>query len=798
MYISQAESHELDGAVKSFEVALRSFISDVLMSAYPDAKSFNAALQSISISNQLIYSKRFSAKLKALTGNAADVHAKINKCRQAYLTNSFDNDVPYVSDLIDFLLIFFNAHFSNKNIVKDFSSVEEFHYCCTLYHKVRNNLSHPASHPVTLADANKVVYLIENIIASLEDKYFWYCSKVSIESQVTKYKHKTIGALPRAHNLDSARSTHSKLLCRESEIAALYTALLGNDVRQRLAGSVVLYGYGGVGKTAVTTEFLYRLLRDKKDGRFSDLDYLLFFTSKDEYLREHNTTGELYIDSIKPEFSNLSELKGLICSVLKIDDIQSLTKCYGRGIIAIDNIENIEQSEKNKIIDFIKSLPRSVQFIVTSRNEEACEEKIHIKEFKNDNSGIEFVENIIDSEGFDVELDRQKIEQLLNASKGNALIIVQVLNILHRGVSTFDSIRDSLESMRSKNSEMIASFMYKNTFDTALQQLKENGFPATEVMQIISLYDERIELYSISKLSKIDISDAEKICNFLLERLVLVKAGEYYELNEFARRFVFIKLLPDRFELSNIKDKIKSHKERMKKKLSELDSTLDGNSILQTNVAEWQPRNYIDKIVIAELFSLYGEAIKCVSRKDREGYEKKLKELNDHSFITNHPYVPLQKARLLKEGTYKFYRGDATVLSQVEHAYEEAIESVEYDYRYLIGTKAHGSLLMYFGVFLCLQMEQYGRSIRFLENAKNIFEGEKVKPWLICCNSLSIACERKYIETNDKVYRDHLIKVVKQVLSPTIVSDSRFDIERYRKRFSKWLKPDGSLKETAC
>lgn len=139
--------------------------------------------------------------------------------------------------------------------------------------------------------------------------------------------------------------------------------------------------------------------------------------------------------------------------------------------------------------------------------------------------------------------------QILNASKGNALIIIQILNIVDRQVSTFTSITTSLESMRSKNSEMIANFMYKNTFDAALKYLSSNGHPINELLQVISLYDERIELYSISKLLSIGIADAERTCNYLLERLILKKTGEYYELNEFAKRFVFIKLLPDRFQL---------------------------------------------------------------------------------------------------------------------------------------------------------------------------------------------------------------------------------------------------------
>lgn len=787
MYITVEQSINLDKIVKNNEVALRSFVADTLTNSYPNHKSFEIALKSISISDELIYSRRFAAKLKDFVSRSQVIYDLVNRCNASLKNKSFDNDVPYVSDLIDLLLLFFNAHFSDKSVVKDFSSIEEFHYCCTLYHKSRNNLSHPASRPITILDANKVVYFIENIVVSLDEKYFWFYPKNNILDDIKAYKRINSRNINKFHNLLSAVSLHKSLLCRDSIIQALYDSLLGNDYRRRLAGSVVLYGYGGVGKTAITTEFLYRLIRDKMDGKYSDLDYILFFSSKDEYLRDNKTTGELYIDKAKPEFSNLEELQSLICDFLELKDVKDLSNISKKGIIAIDNIENIDSEEKRKIIDFIKSLPRCVHFIVTSRNEEVCEEKIHVEEFKNDELGIQFVCDIIESEGFNVDIDKEKSRSILNVSKGNALIIVQILNILDRNVATFSDITLSLESMKSKNTEIIANFMYKNTFDNALKYLDETGYPVHDVMRIISLYDERIELYSISKLAKIDVSEAERLCNYLLERLVLTKSGEYYELNEFAKRFVFIKLLPDRFELSKIRDKIKNHKERMRKKLAELDSTLTVNSTLHKNVNEWQPRNYIDKIVIAELFSLYGEAIKCVAKRDKISYEKYLKEFNDHSFITNHPYVPLQKARLLKEGIKKFYRGDKNVLTQVEHAYEQAIESIEFDYRYLIGSVAHASLLMLFGVFLSQQLKQNSRAIRFLEDARKYHGPIKNKGWFITSNYLSYAYEAQFNDTKDQAYRDQLKKLVREVISYKGESgQTNFDITQYTDRFRKW------------
>lgn len=177
MYISVEQSLKLDAIVKSNEVALRSFVANILVQAYSDHASFKTALQSISISDELIYSRRFAAKLRDFISRSESIYALVVKCDSALSSKCYDNDVPYVSELIDLLLIFFNAHFNDKNIVKEFSSIEEFHYCCTLYHKSRNNLAHPASRPITILDANKVVYFIENVVASLEGKYFWFYTK---------------------------------------------------------------------------------------------------------------------------------------------------------------------------------------------------------------------------------------------------------------------------------------------------------------------------------------------------------------------------------------------------------------------------------------------------------------------------------------------------------------------------------------------------------------------------------------------------------------------------------------------
>ncbi|MCU6209305.1 hypothetical protein, partial [Enterobacter cloacae] len=248
---------------------------------------------------------------------------------------------------------------------------------------------------------------------------------------------------------------------------------------------------------------------------------------------------------------------------------------------------------------------------------------------------------IIDSEILNVSLSDSQTDRLLDLSKGNSLIIIQVLNSLHRRVVEFDTIVNNLASYSSKDAEIISNFMYKNTFDSAFTALEQKRMPVRDVVILISLYNEKIDLYSVGKLAKIDIPVSEKLCNSLCERLILNKTGEFYELNEFAKRFVFIKLMPDRFQLADLKDKIRTHKEKIKRTLTDVDTTLSANKRLRDNVNEWQPKNYIDKIIIAQTFDLYGKAKSCMLRNDKTGYDKVLKEMQEHSMITNHPYVPI-------------------------------------------------------------------------------------------------------------------------------------------------------------
>ena len=89
--------------------------------------------------------------------------------------------------------------------------------------------------------------------------------------------------------------------------------------------------------------------------------------------------------------------------------------------------ENREDDEKQQIFSFMRKIPREIQFLITSRNEEPCEEKIHLSEFKDYNKGKDFIENYIYTNNFSIELLENDINILLNCTKGNTLLLVQSL-----------------------------------------------------------------------------------------------------------------------------------------------------------------------------------------------------------------------------------------------------------------------------------------------------------------------------------------------------------------------------------
>ncbi|BDS12357.1 ATP-binding protein [Aureispira anguillae] len=794
MYLSTKQTFKLDEIIKSFEVGYRSFIVNKLKINFPTFGEFYDALMEANSKfekTSILHTHKMKNKLKSHIKKARDHYNTINLCENSLKTHSYDNNVPYVSELLDYITIFFNISFHNTGILNHFSSTEEFLYHSKIYHSIRNVLSHPASNRVTIQDAKFTTIFVTKLIRSLSGMYFWYVQSSTIQSKIEEFLNQINNTNVKIHNLNEVGYSHPKIVCRENELNKLNTAILGKGEFYRTAGSFAIYGYGGVGKTALVLEFIYRLLKkiDDSEGKLL-FDFILFFSSKDELLKVSKVSGEFQLAEINKQIDSFSDFQQKLYKKLAISNIEEVGGKYNRGLIVIDNLENLSEQDKESIFQLIKRTPLNTQYLITSRNEEPSDDDLNLKEFRKLNDGKKFIEQYIDQNDLDVILSDDEINGLLAVSKGNTLILVLSLLIIKSGKSSIDKIISELQFIESKNIEIIADFMYKNTFEKALEELEKEGYSPRNLVKVISLYDEPVDLYSASKLAKMSITDAEYICRKLISKLVLDKRNEQYTINEFANSFILIKLLPDKIELGKEKSRIREHKKRIKEQLENLSLKRKKNKKLADIMDDWTPRNYIDKVAIAEVFGLFDKAKIIVKNNNKDEAKKIIQIFNENEKMTNHPYIKFTKARVfslllpLWFGKEKERKKKETV-----RYFEDAIQSIEFSYLYMRNTKSHGAVLWIFGTYIKVSIpEEIQRSTNFLEQARDIFKNlpNAEKNYLSVIGTLVFNYSELLNKTKDRAYR-HKIKFHHKIMANNKSKIIRlgYNYERYIKRYNK-------------
>ncbi|TAE15597.1 MAG: hypothetical protein EAZ95_08500 [Bacteroidetes bacterium] len=724
MYLSIQSSHKLNEVVLNFEVAYRSFIAENMVIKFPTENDFKIVLEDLStktVQTSIIFSHRFSEKIKAIKKEYKKHYKVLQDCNAAFNLKIINEiEAPFVSTLNDYVTIFYNSYFANTDLLKGISP-NDYLFLAEKYHKIRNDLFHPATCKILLTDAKEITQFLRKISLNIDSIYFWYVNKIELEKSIQAFIESIEGNPIKICNLDEITFGHQKIVCRDSELNKLDEYIFGKkDVPfYRTAGSVAVYGYGGLGKTALVIEFLINVIKQSIDeNNPHKIEFMLFFTNKEEQLSYSKTSGEIIIQDLKKQINSFSSFQENLFQYLSIQSVTELSK-FGKGIIVIDNIETFNETDKTSILEFIKTSPNNIQYIITSRYEENAVERLHIEGFSDVVKGKEFVKQYLSLYNLFIELDDKRLEALLDASKGNTLILVLSLQQLSDGITTFAKITETLGNTKSANIEKIVDFMYKNTFDKVIKELEKQNpnFNVRNVLTVISMYKEAIDLYSLAELTESSVSIVEKICDYLANRLILNKKGEYYELNDFANKFVLVKFIPDKIVATKLYEKIDNHKFTLRLKLRKFEEKKNDRE-LERIMDDWKPQTQVEKIAIVNAYSLFSP---YNSGKDRD-IEKLKKEFAKYEAMTPHPYIKFQKAKIFEMLVSKNFITTSEALDIISNSYEDVIYSIEFEYKYIKTTKSFANVLWFYGQFLVKNYEDYQQALPKLEQARTLFK----------------------------------------------------------------------------
>ena len=259
-------------------------------------------------------------------------------------------------------------------------------------------MDHPGCRTLEDSHLVPVVSFVKDICIYLDDSYFLQKTKSQLLAEATALQQRrTVIPVP-IHNFSEMPYGEARIVCRDAEIQRIKNFIYGKPEDLRKQHSLCVYGYGGVGKTALILETMKQIVRDVQDQTTVneyEPRYILFFSAKKRKLTLSPETGKFTEQQMKSHFESTDELIELILTALKI---QNFRKFRDEGIIVIDNLETLSLEERQKLETFVETqTPSEMQFILTSRNSEEYETNYKLAGFDSDNGKKFIVEYVIEN-----------------------------------------------------------------------------------------------------------------------------------------------------------------------------------------------------------------------------------------------------------------------------------------------------------------------------------------------------------------------------------------------------------------
>lgn len=294
---------------------------------------------------------------------------------------------------------------------------------------------------------------------------------------------------------------------RKEEKEFLHKALAADE----RTWQILIYGIGGVGKSALALEIALEYCRNYKKVNPKDrFDAVIWISAKGEMLT-HTGKKAYEIPGIKAR--TLHEIYSIISQTVKFEDKYGLRKgqlikrilTEHRILLLIDGMEEM-RDKKNRINDFLKALPWPSKAIITSRfwMETGAVEKIKLLGL-NQEEARKMIKK--ESEKNKITLDRNKQDKLIERTSGLPLPIKLSIARIGDGL-TFESVYNWLGNYDNLKSDSLTQYCIEGQIKIICEK-----FPlAWKLLLICSYFDNYVgtteeALKYISEYSNIDLEE---------------------------------------------------------------------------------------------------------------------------------------------------------------------------------------------------------------------------------------------------------------------------------------------------
>lgn len=744
MYLTIKQHDDFRTLLMGFEIPFRKYIADVITTVYPSDAAFDAVMR---------------AKNTKLTPTSPNYLKKVlyNACNQNTLKQAYskfqtattstdeivteDIDIPMVGALN---LVTFALTENFGDLYSLFGSYSIFCDLAEKYRYARNKLDHPGSR--TLEDVHLVPVLsfVKDICIFLDDPCFLQKTRDQLISEVTALQQRNMPIPVEIQNFSDMPYGESRIVCRDTELQMLKNYVYGKPEDLRKQHSCCIYGHGGVGKTALVLEVLKQIVGDLQDGiTINDYEpgYILFFSAKKRKLILASETGRFIEQPMRSHFETADELKCLILSSLALE---SLRNFHINGLIVVDNLETLPADERQKVKTFVETqTPPEMQFILTSRNSEEYEVNHKLAGF-DEEIGKEFINTYCDENSLDLSLNSSDEDELLSLAKGNTLVLVLSMRRLSKNLSTISSLksefnqgnawnnlRNTLSKTPSNAYEVIAEFMYKDTFEHIETTFADNVDLFYKVLKVFAvIQNESTDIGTLCLLTDESYPNVEAVVDILCSFLILEKNDTQYSLNGFAEKYIVGRFLPDGETYERLSREILSRQRRVRESLEKLTEDMNNRTSLAKIISDWFIISDVDRIAAAEMYEIYDhvqhECANAGRFKVEAALEEFLKKCDEAERLTAHPFVKFQKARILQVVDKSRILEEKHV-DAIKQSFNDAIYSIKTIEQYagIEQTKSYASLLWLYGQYLYDNRDVLA-AMRYLEESKTSFEEQKI------------------------------------------------------------------------